>query len=290
MMLKRVLRLLLVLLLIGGVRGVGMAQAEAVSTNWEVRDSMLTVPAEVTEIPAYAFKDRNDIVGVKFAPGSALRSIGEYAFLGCSNLRHIQLPEGVEECGEGAFRECGLKTVILPGSLRKLPKSMFMWCENLRDITFGTVAGKDTLEDIGSHAFAYCRDLVLGRIPASVSHIGSNAFSRCESLVSVQLPRAMREVESYAFSDCISLQIINLPQTLQAPLGELLCSGCRNLKVIEVGTEPLTIDCNSYIFEPDETELYRQCRLKLYPRERGNLRKYAANQSWHQFTGKISKI
>lgn len=281
-----VLRLTLTLFLILGVRGMSRAQVAGVSLNWEVRDSVLIVPADATQIPAYAFKDRNDIVGVKFVTGSALRYIGEYAFLGCSNLRHIQLPEGVEECGEGAFRECGLKTVKLPGSLRKLPKSMFMWCENLRGVTFGTRAGKDVLEDIGSHAFAYCRALVLGRIPATVSHIGSNAFSRCESLVSVQLPHAMREVESYAFSDCISLRKINLPLTLQAPLGELLCSGCRNLKVIEVGTEPLTIDCNSYIFEPDETELYGQCRLKLYPRERGNLRKYAANQSWHQFTGK----
>lgn len=254
---------------------------------WQVVDSVLRIPADATEIAAYAFKDRTDIREVSFPAPCSLRSIGEYAFLGCSNLRAINIPEGVEECGEGAFRECGIEEAALPATLQKIPKSMFMWCENLRSVRFGgSLQGEDNLKDIGSHAFAYCRSLRIKSIPQSVVHIGSNAFSRCESIEEIQLPRNMEELESYAFSDCISLKKCVMPQFtgFKAPMGELIFSGCLNLQNIEVYPEPAVFDCNSFIFEPDEADLYRRCRLTLSQQAPGGtLEAYETAPGWSLF-------
>lgn len=254
---------------------------------WQVVDSVLQVPADATEIPAYAFKDRTDIREVRFPAPCALRTIGEYAFLGCSNLRAINIPEGVTECCEGAFRECGIEEASLPATLQKIPKSMFMWCGNLRSVKFGALpGGRENLKDIGSHAFAYCTRLNIKNIPQSVVHIGSNAFSRCEAIEEIQLPRNMEELESYAFSDCISLKRCVMPQFtgFKAPMGELIFSGCLNLQNMEVYPEPAVFDCNSFIFEPDEAELYRRCRLTLSQQAPGGtLKAYETAPGWSLF-------
>ena len=47
-----------------------------------------------------------------------LRTIGEGAFQNCSNLRDIDLPDGLDEIGLDAFKESGLESIAFPASLR----------------------------------------------------------------------------------------------------------------------------------------------------------------------------
>ena len=180
------------------------AEAQVVVDNspWSVTDSVLTVSNTVLRVEAYAFADRNDIREVRFEDGSRLHSIGEYAFMGCSNLKNITLPASLRTLGEGCFRECGLTSLAVPDGVKELPKGMCAWNEELR-----TVSLPAGLADIAAHAFAYCKSLESIAIPRAVSHIGNNAFSCCYTLAEVTLPRAMRELESYAFSDCRSLRL-----------------------------------------------------------------------------------
>ena len=222
------------------------------------KDSILTFNADVREIAPYQFVNRKDIRGVRFAPGSKLEKIGEYAFLGCENMRAISLPSGLKSLGEGCFRECGLTSLNIPSGVKALPKAMCMWDTLLREVKLPS-----HLEDIGSFAFTYCEDLRDIIIPQTVRHIGSNVFGRCRSLESITLPKNMKELESYAFAECVNLRKAVLPANANL-LGELMFSGCRNLKDLTVmSTTPPPFDCNSFIFEPDETDLYRQVRLHV---------------------------
>lgn len=63
------------------------------------------IPASVKRIGAGAFEGCAGLRSVRFAPNSALRSIGPRAFAG-TQIREFFCPAGVEEIGELAFLEC----------------------------------------------------------------------------------------------------------------------------------------------------------------------------------------
>ena len=243
--------------------------------NWVMRDSVLLVSNSVTEIKAYEFADRMDIKEVRFESGSKLKTIGEYAFLGCGNLRAIKLPQSLVTLGEGCFRECAISELTIPSNVKAIPKAMCAWNSDLE-----TVKLPSRLNDIGSHSFAYCGKLNHVNIPSAVTHIGSNAFSRCGSLEKIVLPAGMKELESYAFSDCKALRSAVMPSNANL-LGELIFSGCINLRTLTVKSlTPPPFDCNSFIFEPDETALYDSCIL-LVPAS--SIEKYRRAPGWKLF-------
>ena len=163
-----------------------------------------------------------------------VKEIPDYGFYGLSSLRRVELPEGVEKIGRSAFA----------------------WCDSLREVRLPA-----SLRDIGAHAFAYCERMERADLPPKLRHIGNNAFSRCLSLTSAEVPASVTELESYAFSDCVSLRRATLPAN-KSLLGELIFSGCVSLRELRcMSPEPPAFDCRSFIFEPDENGLYRQCRL-----------------------------
>ncbi len=244
--------------------------------KWEVRDSVLIIKGGVTDIPSYAFRDRCDFRRIRFEAPVRLQKIGDYAFLGCKELRGIKVPTGVRELGEGCFRECSTMTEIeIPATVIKLPRSLCMWNVALKSVRLPA-----SLEDIGSHAFAYCQELGNIEIPRRVRHIGSNVFSFCSSLREVKVPASVKELESYAFSECVSLERAQLPSN-DSLLGELIFSGCRSLVELTINSlVPPKFDCNSFIFEPDEAQLYNQCVLHV-PRQ--SVGKYKGAQGWQLF-------
>lgn len=249
---------------------------QAQNAAWTVNDSVLTVNRSVREIPGYAFQDRNDFHTVRFETGSTLRSIGEYAFLGCGNLRNIELPVSVTALGEGCFRECSnLSKFTVPARIEKLPKAVFSWCQSLH-----TVSLPSRLTDIGSHAFAYCTSLASVTIPSKVTHIGSNAFSFCSSLTEITLPASVTELESYAFSECVSLKRATLPRNHRL-LGELIFDGCISLfSLTEASPVPPKFDCSSQIFDLNETDCFERCVLFV---PATSLSKYRTAPGWRLF-------
>lgn len=66
--------------------------------------------------------------------GSNVKRIGEGAFFRCSNLRHINLPEGLEIIGEYGFRETGISEVFIPTSVTRLESWCFFRCNNLTKV------------------------------------------------------------------------------------------------------------------------------------------------------------
>ena len=83
----------------------------------------VTVPDSVREIGDYAFYfcERLNTVAFSEEPsGSALQSIGSYAFYGYK-LRKLSLPYGVERIGSDAFKNCDtLSYLELPGTVQSI--------------------------------------------------------------------------------------------------------------------------------------------------------------------------
>lgn len=64
-----------------------------------------------------------------------IQTIGEGAFVDCSNLEEIIIPEGVTTIGEQTFIECeSLATVKLPSTLESIDTGVFWECESLKEI------------------------------------------------------------------------------------------------------------------------------------------------------------
>lgn len=73
-----------------------------------------------------------------------LKIIGAGAFYMCSSLSDIELPDGLEEIGCGAFRASGLKSITTPLSVRIIQQSAFCECENLKKAVLN-----EGLEELG---------------------------------------------------------------------------------------------------------------------------------------------
>lgn len=199
------------------------------------------------------FVDRDDVEEIFFENGCGVTEIPDYAFMGCGNLRKVTLPDGLKKIGFQAFSECAsLESVNFPSSL----------------------------EDIGSNAFSYCSKLDGLQFPLGLKHIGHNAFSFCVCLKELILPDSLDEIESYAFSDCDSLSKAKLPANDNL-LGELIFNCCPSLYELTEPSESVPpFDCNSFIFDPLDTEAYQRCTL-IVPAS--SLAAYRQSPSWTLF-------
>jgi hypothetical protein len=66
-----------------------------------------------------------------------VRTVGEFAFYKCQNLRELICEEGLETIGLCAFKECNeLERVVLPSTLKELNNGAFRGCSKLREIQF----------------------------------------------------------------------------------------------------------------------------------------------------------
>ena len=121
-----------------------------------------------SEILQQAFLNCNNLTTVDF--GYGWKEIGVQAFFGCSALKDVTLPEGVEYIRDGAFSGSAIEAIHLPNTLKVIEKNAFV-CENLKTIT----------------------------IPASVEKIETFAFQNNKALTDVYVLGTKTKAENQAF-------------------------------------------------------------------------------------------
>ena len=211
----------------------------------------LILSKNVRSIAPEALADHPKLRCVFVEKGSALSSIGEYAFMGCSQLQHIDLPASLSSIGDACFRECSaLQSVEIPPKISQIPSFAFAYCSSLEHISL-----PQALRSIGRNAFYECSGLKLIELPHSLKSIGMNAFSDCSQLAEIHFPASVSSLGSYVCSGCAQLREVTLPAN-PSMLGELMLTGCRNLQIInEMSTIPPSFECNSTLFDPEEAKL-----------------------------------
>lgn len=212
------------------------------------------------------------VMNVVFQNG--ITSIGDSAFLNCSNVTEIIVPESVVKIGSRAFSKCsGLSHIVIPDSVKSLGYTdgdnysgyaVFSGCDSL--VSAGPIGSNssyeygwkdgipqnafegctglerivfpETIKTIGIHAFFECVNLSQIVIPEGVTSIGTSAFCRCKSLVSITLPDSLTSIGKGAFSFCENLPGIALPVGLKSIDNDAFecCSSLSNISIPETVT------------------------------------------------------
>ena len=131
----------------------------------------------------------------------SVKSIGDYAFSGCSGLTSVTIPNSVTSIGSSAFERCsGLTSVTIGNSVTSIGYKTFASCSGLTSVTI-----PNSVTSIGEAAFSNCSGLTSVTIGNSVTSIGDNAFYYCSGLTSVTIGNSVKGIGYYAFSGCSKL-------------------------------------------------------------------------------------
>ena len=81
--------------------------------------------------------------------------IGDRAFIGCTSLVSVNIPDSVKDIGYCAFYGCGnLTSVVIPDSVTSIEAGTFKHCSNLKSVSIGR-----GVKSIGSEVFSNCVNL-----------------------------------------------------------------------------------------------------------------------------------
>ena len=134
--------------------------------------------------------------------------IAQSAFVGCSRLAELTVPQSVKSINANAFHKCDLlKTVILPEGVI-LGKLVFASCAALERVELS-----EGIKEIPERAFYKCTSLAEIIIPEGVTSIGDRAFFACTALERVDVPDS---VEKIGIRACAGSKItdINIPKSM----------------------------------------------------------------------------
>ena len=189
---------------------------------------------------------------------STLKSIGDYAFYGCSYASFggeyfdLVIPNGTEYIGRSAFYNCSnILSINVPGTVKTIGAYAFYGCKYVgMDVEFkenteevdengdpitvtvtveGYIKLGNGIESIGDRAFQGCTSIEEIVIPDSVTYLGKRAFYKCESLKSVTLGEKLTEISEYTFYKCQKLESVVISDDLET-IGNYAFRGCVALK------------------------------------------------------------
>ena len=177
-----------------GIRRLG----QKAYTNYPDTIESLTIPDSVTEIGEWCFY-YTDLKQVTLP--STLQKWND-AFYYCKTLTRVDIPEGITEIPDGAFKCCkSLQNAVLPQSLTRIGEESFCLCEKLEDITI-----PDHIISIVEEAFYGCSGAEKLTVPAGT--IGQRAFYNWNNLKEVTFLQDVTEIMEDAFTFCKNLKTV----------------------------------------------------------------------------------
>lgn len=166
--------------------------------SYQKKIRTVTIQSGVTAICHSAFMDCTNLTKVNIP--NTVTKIGSSAFRNTA-LTSIKFPSSVQTLEGDCFGNTKLKSVTIPGTLKELNGPIFQKCKDLKKVTINPgvkIVGRACFEESGITGIV---------IPASVEKVGDSVFHNCESLTYVHW-KSDSSVEGYTFGNCSNLRAI----------------------------------------------------------------------------------
>ena len=157
----------------GGLQAVSLPASLVEIDNWAFAESSmmfldLSACSNLVAVGPSAFKRCVGLHTATLGGCSKLRGLEKCAFMGCTTLASLTLPDGLTSVGNKAFLACiSLATVAVPSKLETVGSSAFRGCTALVAID---LSGCASLRTIDPSAFRGCSALRRVRLPPHFQH------------------------------------------------------------------------------------------------------------------------
>ena len=147
-----------------------------------------------------------------------MKKIENETFRNCTNLKKVEIKNGVECVGERCFEGHGIEEIVLPGTLKNISRKaisdvnrpVIIWTED--DCAADVLSAAGNIAEVfskssrlwGEPLWDLRRQRVIA-IPENVEFVGERLFCYCE-VESVTIPATVREIRDNAFYGCKRLR------------------------------------------------------------------------------------
>ena len=194
-----------------------------------------TITRNVTSIGDRAFLECSDLVSVTIP--SSLTSIGEYAFSGCSGLTAVHITDLAAWCRItflSSFADANRSNPLT------YARHLFLNGTEIKDLVI-----PNGVTSINRNAFNNCSDFKSVTIPNSVTIIDDYAFYNCDGLKSLTIPNSVKTIGNATFAWCDNLATVAIPNSVTS-LGESVFAQCQSLNSITIPNSITSISKHSF--------------------------------------------
>ncbi len=213
---------------------------DAFATNKNLKKFNFQGNCNLEAIEANAFANAESLESFNFP--KTVTKIERNAFTGCTNMATATFAEDadIQKIGEGAFADCGLKSISIPKKVQTIEREAFRNCKVLNkiDVTEFTT-------QIDPEAFKYCdklTDINVSKRNTVYSSVDGYLLSKDKTELLIfppgkanskftLLPPSIEKIGRYAFYDCQALTNVTIPNKVTT-IGERAFSLCKNLNTI----------------------------------------------------------
>ncbi len=189
-------------------------------------------------------------------------TIPDCAFLNCSFVESITIPDNTTSIGVDAFCNCSSITETkIPNGIKTIFEGCYYGCSNLTSIT----------------------------IPDTVTDIRARAFCKCDSLSEIVLPKSLEKIGEYAFSAKIKNKELIVPDSVNI-IGRGAFKGWNELTDITLPYVGCTESAETfmavfgYIFDYTTTTYGKEVENAIYQYRSGDYYWYYVPQSLRHIT------
>ncbi|MGP1473768.1 MAG: leucine-rich repeat protein [Prevotella intermedia] len=213
---------------------------DAFATNKNLKKFNFQGNCNLEAIKSNAFANAESLESFNFP--KTVTEIGRNAFTGCTNMATATFAEDadIDIIGEGAFADCGLKSISIPKKVKTIEREAFRSCKVLNKIDVTEFTTK-----IDPEAFKYCdklTDINVSKKNTVYSSVDGYLLSKDKTELLIfppgkanskftLLPPSIEKIGKFAFYDCQALTNVTIPNKVTT-IGERAFGLCKNLNTI----------------------------------------------------------